>query len=155
MQGCLSSSHTGFRKVRMECCLQNLACLAKVVSQNQELAGVRPSLMAASLLVADRQAHGELPSWPACLARLTGYAPAHLQDLANAHLPALRCGSDAARCCLLCGAACGHVISGSGHVCKGTCSAPDVANPSLVRRLCHAPGCVAYRVDDTSGGISP
>ena len=70
---------------------QALACLAKVVAQSQELAGVRASLMAASLLVADRQAHGDLPAWPSCLARLTGYAPAHLQDLAAAHLPALRC----------------------------------------------------------------
>ena len=84
------------RHVQLESCLQDLACLAKVVSQNQDLAGVRPSLMAASLLVADRQAHGELPSWPSCLARLTGYAPAHLQDLVNAHLPALRCGPAAA-----------------------------------------------------------
>lgn len=72
--------------------LQGLACLAKVVAQNQDLAGVRPSLMAASLLVADRQAAGELPAWPSCLARLTGYTPAHLQDLAGAHLPVLRCG---------------------------------------------------------------
>jgi len=73
-------------------CLQDLACLAKVVTQNQDVAGLRPSLMAASLLVADRQAHGELPSWPSCLARLTGYSLTHLQDLVNAHLPALRYG---------------------------------------------------------------
>ena len=80
----------GFSQDLKDCYPQDLACLAKVVSQNQDLAGVRPSLMAASLLVADRQAHGELPSWPSCLARLTGYAPSHLQDLVNAHLPALR-----------------------------------------------------------------
>ena len=81
---------------------QALACLAKVVAQSQELAGVRASLMAASLLVADRQAHGDLPAWPACLARLTGYALAHLQDLAAAHLPALRCtcaGDAGYSCC--------------------------------------------------------
>jgi hypothetical protein len=70
--------------------VQGLACLAKVVAQSQEVASVRPSLMAASLLAADRQAHGDLPFWPSCLQRLTGYAPAHLQDLVNAHLPVLR-----------------------------------------------------------------
>ena len=96
MQSPFSILHLASAESQMDHCLQDLACLAKVVSQNQDLAGVRPSLMAASLLVADRQAHGELPSWPTCLARLTGYAPAHLQDLVNAHLPALRCGSTAA-----------------------------------------------------------
>ena len=74
--------------------VQGLACLAKVVAQSQEAASVRPSLMAASLLAADRQAHGDLPPWPSCLQRLTGYAPGHLQDLVNAHLPVLRCVGD-------------------------------------------------------------
>lgn len=74
--------------------MQGLACLAKVVAQSQETASVRPSLMAASLLAADRQAHGDLPPWPSCLQRLTGYAPGHLQDLVNAHLPVLRCVGD-------------------------------------------------------------
>ena len=132
MQGCPSSHGVSLGRLSVEYCVQDLACLAKVVSQNQDLAGVRPSLMAASLLVTDRQAHGELPSWPACLTRLTGYAPAHLQDLVNAHLPALRCGSAAARCRLLCGWNHERVVFESGRVCKPICSFPDAANSSLV-----------------------